>query len=113
MDIFLFYDVVSTLLNFLDEVDQVGILNVEPDQLWSNFLCDKLVPLTSWTRYQIFSYLNYIEQRIKSAGTTQRTFPNKGTNLNSLKSAIQMTCANKSDATDFPPAAATIIHLTS
>ena len=104
------------LIGFLDESDEVGILNAEPDQLWSNFLCEQLVPVTSWTRYQILSYLNYIEHRYKSSGLSQSNLVGDEDEIDSsygIQKAVEMACANFSETSLFPPSAATIIHLTS
>lgn len=110
------------LLSFLDESDEIGIINVEPEASWPIFLCDQIVPVTSWTRVQIMNYLNHLEHRIRtSRWHSKQDLDEEQSKLNSddilspqmgsFQKAVSMACSNFSQDSPFPPSAPTVIHL--
>ena len=111
--------VVLLLLRFLDESDEVGIVNVEANSPWTDFLCDQMVPVTSWTRYQIMNYLSFIESKFSSSSSSffdSDAEEKNGSDASSIaiQKAINMACANFTvDSAAFPPSASTILHLRS
>ncbi|CAG7819515.1 unnamed protein product [Allacma fusca] len=111
-------NIVRLLLWFLDESDEVGIVNSDNYSLLSDFLCDQMVPVTSWTRYQIMSYLTYMESKYSRSQSmdvdTEQEENDSQTTANGIQKAINMACTNlTSGSMMFPPSASTIIHLRS
>jgi len=108
------------LLRFLDEADEVGILNVDPGDVSSDFLCAQLLSVTPIIKYQILSYLNNIEHRYKTSQEGMSAVESEedvtgeriGDSISALNAVCRMACSNFS-STSYPPSAATIIHLTS